>query len=50
MGILTRATRNITRRKARAIIVIVALSLALSVVVLNSTNHHCKPTSQPETS
>ncbi len=33
MGILTRATRNITRRKARAIIVIVALSLALSVVV-----------------
>ena len=33
MGILTRATRNITRKKARAIIVIVALSLALSVVV-----------------
>ncbi|MBE3144574.1 MAG: FtsX-like permease family protein [Planctomycetes bacterium] len=33
VGILTRATRNITRRKARAIIVIVALSLALSVVV-----------------
>ncbi len=33
MGNITRATRNITRRKARAIIVIVALSLALSVVV-----------------
>jgi ABC-type antimicrobial peptide transport system permease subunit len=33
VGIINRATRNITRRKARAIIVIVALSLALSVVV-----------------
>ena len=34
MGILTRATRNITRRKARALLVIVALSLALAMVII----------------
>ena len=32
MGILTRATRNITRRKTRALLVIVALSLALTML------------------
>jgi putative ABC transport system permease protein len=33
MGILTRATRNITRRKTRALLVIVALSLALTMLI-----------------
>ncbi|MCW4047228.1 MAG: ABC transporter permease [Candidatus Bathyarchaeota archaeon] len=33
MGILTRATRNIARRKTRALLVIVALSLALAMIV-----------------
>ncbi|XHH07792.1 MAG: ABC transporter permease [Candidatus Bathyarchaeia archaeon] len=33
MGILTRATRNISRRKTRALLVIVALSLALAMIV-----------------
>jgi putative ABC transport system permease protein len=34
MGILTRATRNITRRKTRALLVIIALSLALSMLII----------------
>lgn len=33
MGILSRATRNITRRKARAALVIVALGLALAILI-----------------
>lgn len=33
MGILTRATRNIARRKTRALLVIVVLSLALAMIV-----------------
>lgn len=33
MGILTRATRNIARRKTRALLVIMALSLALAMIV-----------------
>lgn len=33
MGILTRATRNLSRRKTRALLVIVALSLALAMIV-----------------
>jgi putative ABC transport system permease protein len=33
MGILTRATRNIARRKTRALLVIAALSLALAMIV-----------------
>jgi putative ABC transport system permease protein len=33
LGILTRAFRNIVRRKARALLVIVALSLALAMIV-----------------
>ncbi|MBE3117063.1 ABC transporter permease, partial [Candidatus Bathyarchaeota archaeon] len=32
MGILTRATRNISRRKARALLLIVVLSLALAII------------------
>ena len=31
MGILTRATKNLSRRKTRALIVIIALSLALTL-------------------
>ena len=34
MGILTRATKNLTRRKTRALIVIIALSLALTLVII----------------
>ena len=34
MGILTRATKNLSRRKTRAIIVIVALSLALTLLTI----------------
>ncbi|MDT8781925.1 MAG: FtsX-like permease family protein [Candidatus Bathyarchaeota archaeon] len=33
MGILTRALRNITRRKVRALLVIIALSISLSIMV-----------------
>jgi hypothetical protein len=33
MGTLTRATRNMTRRKARALLVIIALSLALAMII-----------------
>ncbi|MCW4004472.1 MAG: FtsX-like permease family protein [Candidatus Bathyarchaeota archaeon] len=33
MGILTRATRNISRRKARAFLLIVVLSLALAIII-----------------
>lgn len=34
MGILTRANRNITRRKTRALLVIIALSLALTLLII----------------
>ena len=34
MGILTRATKNLSRRKTRAIIVIVALTLALTMLIV----------------
>jgi ABC-type antimicrobial peptide transport system permease subunit len=34
MGILTRATRNLSRRKTRALIVIIALSLALTMLII----------------
>lgn len=34
MGILTRATRNIARRKTRALLVIIALSLALTMLII----------------
>jgi hypothetical protein len=34
MGILTRATRNLARRKTRALIVIIALSLALTLLII----------------
>ena len=34
MGILTRATKNLSRRKTRALIVIIALSLALTLVTI----------------
>jgi hypothetical protein len=33
MGILTRAARNISRRKARALLLIVVLSLALAIII-----------------
>ena len=33
MGTLTRATRNITRRKTRTLLVIIALSLALAMII-----------------
>ena len=32
MGILTRASRNISRRKARALLLIAVLSLALAII------------------
>jgi ABC-type antimicrobial peptide transport system permease subunit len=34
MGILTRATKNLSRRKTRALIVIIALSLALTLLII----------------
>jgi putative ABC transport system permease protein len=34
MGVLTRATKNLSRRKTRALIVIVALSLALTLLII----------------
>ena len=34
MGILTRATKNLSRRKTRALIVIIALSLALTLIIV----------------
>ena len=34
MGILTRATKNLSRRKTRALIVIIALSLALTLLIV----------------
>ncbi len=34
MGILTRATKNLSRRKTRALIVIMALSLALTMLII----------------
>ena len=34
MGILTRATKNLSRRKTRALIVIIALSLALTMLII----------------
>ncbi len=34
MGIMTRAIRNLSRRKTRALIVIIALSLALTLVII----------------
>jgi len=38
MGILTRAIRNISRRKTRALIVIIALSLALTLLIVLPPN------------
>ena len=34
MGILTRATKNLSRRKTRALIVIAALTLALTMLII----------------
>ena len=34
MGVLTRATRNLTRRKTRVVLVIIALSLALTMLIV----------------
>jgi len=47
LGILTRATKNISRRKTRSILVIVALSLALTLlIILPPSITACQATTQ----